>query len=137
MYVQDAMSKKVTTIHPEQRVSEAADIMQQKKVHGLPVINHQNELVGIVAIHDILEVNPDERSKRTIKSIMTKNPVVTYPGESLSDVMEKLTGNEIGRLPVVDRANKKQLVGIVTRQDIWRVYRVGLHAILEDQKSNQ
>ena len=85
----------------------------------------------------MLEVDPDDRGKRTVGAIMTKNPVVTYPGENLSDVMEKLTANEIGRLPVVDRFNEKQLVGIVTRQDIWRVYRVGLHAILEDQKNNQ
>ncbi len=137
IYVQDAMSKKVTTMFPEQFVSEAAEIMKKKKVHGLPVINHFGELMGIIAIRDILEVGSDLRSNKTVGEVMSKDLVVTYPDESLSQVMEKLTGNEIGRLPVVDRNNPKHLVGIVTRQDIWRIYRVGLHAILEDTKNNQ
>ncbi len=137
IYVQDAMSKNVTTVYPEQRISEAAEIMTKKAVHGLPVLNHQNELVGIIAIHDILETHPDQRNKKTVAQVMTKDLVVTYPGEDISTVLEKLTGNEIGRLPVVERGNKKHLIGIVTRQDIWRIYRTGLHAILEDQRNNE
>jgi CIC family chloride channel protein len=136
IYVQDAMNKTVTTLYPEQLVSEAAEVMKKKKIHGIPIINHQDELIGILAIRDILELAIDLRSKTTVGSIMTKDLIVTYPDESLSDVMEKITGEEVGRLPVVERLNQKRLLGIITRQDIWRVYRTGLHAILESEKNS-
>jgi CBS domain-containing protein len=63
---------------------------------------------------------------------MTKDPVVTVPTETLSSVLGKLTGNQIGRLPVVSVADKKKLVGIVTREDIWRVYRIEINSRLEE-----
>jgi CIC family chloride channel protein len=133
LYVKDAMSNYVLTIYPEQLVSEASDLMKKNSIHGLPVVNRQMELIGIITIQDILQLHPDDRPKKTVATIMTKDPVVTYPDENISYVLEKMTGNQIGRLPVVARSNKKQLIGIVSRQDIWLVYRTGLESRLEEK----
>jgi CIC family chloride channel protein len=133
LFVKDAMSNYVTTANPDMLVSEAAEIMKKHGIRGLPVTNLQGELVGIITVTDILQIHPDERTKRTIASVMTKDPFVTYPDENLSSVMEKLTGNQIGRLPVVNMKNKKQIIGIITREDIWRVYRIEINSRLEEK----
>ena len=56
-----------------------------------------------------------------LADIMTKNVIVTYPDESLHDVLHKMTTNGIGRMPVVSRQTG-QLLGIVTRTDVMKAY---------------
>jgi CIC family chloride channel protein len=132
LLVKDAMSNYVITADPEMLISEAAEVMKKNGIRGLPVTNPQGELIGIITVTDILQIHPDERNKKKVVSVMTKDPFVTYPDENLSAVTEKLTGNQIGRLPVVSKDNKKQLIGIVTREDIWRVYRIEINSRLEE-----
>ncbi len=132
LFVKDAMTNHVITAYPDMLISSASEMMEKNGIRGLPVTNLQGELIGIVTISDILETHPDERYKKTIKEIMTKDPIVTHPTENISSVLDKLTGNQIGRLPVVDPSNKKRLLGIITREDIWRVYRIEVNACLEE-----
>ncbi len=134
LFVKDAMTNHVLTARPDMLVSEAAEVMQKEGIRGLPVTNSQNELIGIITLTDILQIHPDLRNKKGVALAMTKNPVVTYPNENLSAVLETLTGNQIGRLPVVNSTNKKQLMGIVTRQDVWRVYRIEVHARIDEEE---
>jgi len=96
--------------------------MKKKKIRGLPVTNLQEELVGIITFADVLQINPEQRGQKPVSAVMTKEVVVAYPEESLTTVLEKFNGNQIGRMPVVNRTNKKQIVGIITREDVWRVY---------------
>lgn len=123
LVVSDAMkSKFVLTAKPDMLISMAADIMKKKKIRGLPVTNLQEELVGIITFADVLQINPEQRGQKPVSAVMTKEVVVAYPEESLTTVLEKFNGNQIGRMPVVNRTNKKQIVGIITREDVWRVY---------------
>ena len=133
LLVKDAMSNYVVTANPDMLVSEAAEIMKKQGIRGLPVTNRHNELVGILTVTDILEMHPDNRNKKSVSSVMTKDVIVTIPSENLANVLGKLTGNQIGRLPVVKTANKKQLIGIVTREDVWRVYRIEINSRLEEE----
>lgn len=123
LVVSDAMkSKFVLTAKPDMLISMAADTMKKKKIRGLPVTNLQEELVGIITFADVLQINPEQRGQKPVSAVMTKEVVVAYPEESLTTVLEKFNGNQIGRMPVVNRTNKKQIVGIITREDVWRVY---------------
>jgi len=56
-----------------------------------------------------------------LAEVMTKNPLVAYPDESLLDAMNKMTNGRVRRLPVVSRDSGK-LVGIVTMSDLIRAY---------------
>ena len=132
LFVKDAMTTHVITINPDKLVSEAAEVMEKNGIRGLPVTNLQGELIGIITPTDILQIHPDQRSKKTVVDIMTKDPIVTYSNEDLSSVLEKFTDNQIGRLPVVDPANKKRLIGIISREDIWRVYKIEINSRLEE-----
>ncbi len=131
LLVKDAMTNRVITVNPDLHVSEAAEVMKKNAIRGLPVTNLQGELIGIITASDILQTHPDQRTKKTVAEIMTKDVIVTYPAEALSSVLEKLTVNQIGRLPVVDPASKN-LIGLITRQDIWRVYKIESDSRLEE-----
>ncbi len=133
LFVKDAMSNFVVVAKPEMRVFEAAEIMKKHAIRGLPVTDHQEKLVGIITVSDVLQTHPDERAKRPVGEVMMKDVVVTYTTESLARVLEKMSGNQIGRLPVVDKANSKHIIGIVTREDVWRVYRIETHSLLEEE----
>jgi CIC family chloride channel protein len=133
LHVKDAMTERVITIYPDMPISDAAETMEKNAIRGLPVTTPEGNIVGIVTISDVLQTHPDQRNKKTVETIMSKEVVVTYPNESLSTVLEKLTGNQIGRLPVVNPANEKRLVGIITREDIWRIYRIEHDSRLEQE----
>ena len=129
------MSNYVLTIKPNKLVSEAAEVMKKNGIRGLPVTNDKEELIGIITVTDILQMHPDERVKKTVSAIMTKDPVVTYIDENLSTVLGKLSGNQIGRLPVVSPTSKRKVIGIISRQDVWRVYRIEINSRLEEEES--
>jgi CBS-domain-containing membrane protein len=68
-------------------------------------------------------VSASDRLKTTLlKDIMTKNVVTAFPDETLLDALGKLTTAGVGRLPVLDRQTR-QLVGILTRTDLFTTYR--------------
>jgi chloride channel protein, CIC family len=48
--------------------------------------------------------------------------VVSYPDQTLHEVLERLGANELGRIPVVDRQDSKRLIGLLRRRDIIRAY---------------
>jgi len=66
--VDDVMSKKVLTIHPEKKIEDAVDMMIKKKIKKLPVVS-ENKVVGIVTASDIMVVEPKMIS--TIASLLT------------------------------------------------------------------
>jgi chloride channel protein, CIC family len=133
LFVKDAMTTHVITVNPDTLVLEAAEVLKKNGIRGLPVTDNKGGLVCIITLIDILQIHPDQRSKKVVGTVMTKEVVVTYPNESLSSVLEKLTGNQIGRLLVVNPSDKKCVMGIITRQDIWRVYRIEINSRLDEE----
>ena len=88
----------------------------------------------MVTLTDILQLHPDHRASTKVSSIMSKELVSTTPNESLYTAFDKMTGNQVGRLPVIGEEGSLKLIGIVTREDIWRVYNVEIRSKLEDVK---
>ncbi len=119
MYVENIMTKKVNTISPDTTIEEALTIMFQKKHMGYPV-TEAGKLVGIVTFHDISKI-PEKKRNIPVSKIMTKKLIVAHPKEPVIDTLQKLTINNIGRLPVVEDG---KLVGIVSKTDIVRTLEV-------------
>ena len=115
VYIENIMTKKVNTITPDITIEDALNIMFQKKHMGYPV-TEAGKLVGIVTFHDISRI-PEEKRNIPVGEIMTKKLIVAHPKEPVIDALEKLTINNIGRLPVVEDG---ELVGIVSKTDIVR-----------------
>ena len=101
------------TMHPDQKIHEALEIMKKYRISGLP-ITKDGKLVGILTNRDLrFEKRLDER----ISTVMTKDHLITVPlGTTLEASKEILHKNRIEKLLVVDEDNN--LKGLITIKDI-------------------
>jgi len=119
--VKDFMSEPIT-IGPNDSVERAYLIMVEKLVGGLPVVD-KGVLVGIITRTDIMALHPEERTRKKVYEIMTRNPITATPDDSLADVFRLMLSHGFGRVPVVERRGSLKLVGIIARADIGRAVR--------------
>ncbi|MBQ9882723.1 MAG: IMP dehydrogenase [Synergistes sp.] len=100
--------------HPSDAVREAVALMEHYHISGVPVVDDQIRLVGIITNRDLRFVtNLDQ----PISNIMTKENLVTAPvGTTLDDAKQILMGTKVEKLPLVDGENK--LKGLITIKDI-------------------
>ncbi|WP_368031003.1 IMP dehydrogenase [Arcobacter sp. s6] len=102
------------TIKPEQTLQDAEDIMASYKISGVPVVDDNNILVGILTNRD-MRFTKDFTQKAVDK--MTVMPLVTAKeGTTLEEAAEVMHANKIEKLPIVDSKNK--LIGLITIKDI-------------------
>lgn len=102
------------TLNPNAKVLEAQELMRKFSIGGIPIINKDGRLAGILTNRD-LRFETDV--SRKVSELMTKKKLVTAPaGTTLVQAKEILQRNKIEKLPVVDGNNK--LVGLITYKDI-------------------
>lgn len=102
------------SITPDRKVSDALAMMAEFKIGGIPVVDRDNKLVGIVTNRDL---RFEKSMEKQISEVMTKeNLVTTRQTANLEDAAEILQQYKIEKLPVVDSNNK--LVGLITYKDI-------------------
>ena len=102
------------TIRRGSTVKDALDMMAEYHIGGIPVVDDENHLVGIVTNRDLrFERHLDKK----VDDVMSKdNLVTTHQQTDLSDAAQILQENKIEKLPVVDKDN--HLVGLITYKDI-------------------
>jgi IMP dehydrogenase len=106
------------TVHPDQPIAQALEIMQQYRISGLPV-TREGKLVGILTNRDL---RFEKRTDRTVREVMTSERLVTAkPGITLDAAKEILHRYRIEKLPVVDEQNT--LRGLITVKDIEKAIR--------------
>ncbi len=102
------------TLTVDKKVGDAINLMNKYHISGIPIINSDNELIGIITNRD-LRFNPNK--SESIANIMTKENIITAPeGTTLEEAEEILQNHRIEKLPVVDGNNK--LCGLITFKDI-------------------
>lgn len=101
-------------LHPENRVADAVDLMERYHISGVPVVDHDGRLVGIITNRDI---RFEERFERPISEVMTSENLVTAPvGTTLDEAKRILARHKIEKLPLVDASF--HLKGLITIKDI-------------------
>ena len=120
IFVSDAMNRDALTLAPDDTTANAYQIMLDKGFRGIPIVESE-KAVGMVTMSDVLRVPREQMASTPLKSIMTQNPLVVHPDESLLDAMNIMTDHGIGRLPVVSKETGR-LAGILTRTDVIRAY---------------
>jgi IMP dehydrogenase len=94
------------TCRPEQTISDALGVMARYKISGVPVVNEEGKLVGILTNRDL---RFETRTDRPISSRMTKRNLITTPvGTTLEQAKSLLHEHRIEKLLVVDRAGEPE-----------------------------
>jgi CBS domain-containing protein len=129
--VRDVMTW-VPTVNPASPVSELQAIMTDAGHHGVPVVDDEERLVGIVTLTDLDAVaETDPAEDIPVAQIMTKRPVTASPTMPVSAALARMASLGLGRLPVVDSSGA--LVGMFRRESVVR----GYHRALSKSASNE
>lgn len=111
---ESGMIRNPITLTPGQTIGDALEMMKKYRVSGIPVINQNNKLVGILTNRD-LRFEPNRRLK--VSDLMTKENLITAPlGTTLEKAEILLQKHKIEKLPVVDKSGT--LKGLITFKDI-------------------
>jgi CBS domain-containing protein len=135
------MTVRVVTIHPESPIAEAAQLMLDNNVSGLPVTDDSGNVVGIVTEHDLLRQHAKESRSHpphwlqfmvkhqemanestrfheaNVAEVMTRNPLGVTEDTPIGEACQLIETHGFKRLPVV---RDGRLVGIVARADLVR-----------------
>lgn len=122
-WINDVMISDVVTVEKGTPVTKAIEKLVKSNVTGLPVVNDDDEVIGIISEKDVLSLAISTQEKTycsgkkglNVEDFMTKDVVTIDATESLNALCACLLKNEFRRLPVL--LNGK-LVGIVTRRDV-------------------
>lgn len=139
----DIMTKEVVLVHPDTPLREVADLMSRKGVSGVPVVDNQGKLVGMISEKDFLKVLIGENSGQwnmmglvarglqgknetaanllqgTAEEIMHSPVITVHPDTLLRDITELFSIHRINRVPVIDPTGR--VVGMISRGDIIKV----------------
>jgi CBS domain-containing protein len=149
MKVGDFMSTPAVTVHPDSPIMNAAQLMLKHHFSGLPVVDDNGRVVGIVTEHDLLRRTDRPGSQQPywlqlmieraavakesvrfedakVKEVMTSDPLVVMEDTPIEDVCHMMHQRGIKRLPVV---RDGRLVGIVSRVDLVRALATVIHQL--------
>lgn len=113
---ENGMITNPTTLHENAVVEDALKMMREFSIGGIPIVDKENKLIGIVTNRD-LRFEKDIR--KPLRDIMTKNVISTNQGTTFVEAAEILQQHRIEKLPVVD--SEGHLVGLITYRDIIKV----------------
>jgi CBS domain-containing protein len=140
----DIMTKEIISVYPETEVAQAARLLLEHRINGLPVLDQEEHLIGIICQSDLIaqqkkiplpsffilldsviqlpsikniEKELQKIAAIAVKDAMTPNPVTVDPDTALEDIATLMVKNNIHTLPVLDQG---RLVGIIGKEDILR-----------------
>jgi len=114
----DFMTKNVISVKKDTPIYEALEHLRKNDITGMPVIDDDTTLVGIITEKDVLRLfyADDDDQNKTVEFFMTQPAVSFGMSESLESVCDFLLVKHFRRVPVV--SSKGKLVGIISRPDI-------------------
>jgi CBS domain-containing protein len=117
------MSTELITIAPGASLADARELMQENRIHHLPVVENKDELVGLLSLTDVLRASDsslradEERIRATeipVRDVMVTDVATVSHAASLRQAALFLEKYKIGCLPVI---SGEKLVGIITDSD--------------------
>ncbi|MEJ2656088.1 MAG: CBS and ACT domain-containing protein [Desulfobacterales bacterium] len=130
MYVGRVMQKHLVTVPPDTNLRKAKEIIQEKRINHLLVVNKDGKLVGIVSDRDVRQswASPATAlsihelnyllNQLTVEMIMVKKIITISPGTTIERAAYIMQENRINALPVIE---SEKLVGIITSTDVMGV----------------
>ena len=131
MKISKIMTKNPIFTHPGLSLPDARAVIDKEKIDHLPIVNKDNDLVGLITRSDLLKAGPSPAtsldmyeisyllSKLTVEKAMIKDVVTVQEDETVEEAARIMTDNGIGSLLVMKGT---VLVGIVTKTDIFKFF---------------
>jgi tRNA nucleotidyltransferase (CCA-adding enzyme) len=113
----EMMSGPVKTITEDTPISEASRRMERTGHTAFPVVDESGMLTGIISRKDLDKAGHHGLGHAPVKGFMSRNLIAVDGGASLQEIQALMSGNAIGRVPVVEHG---RVIGIVTRKDVIR-----------------
>ena len=113
MQARDIMTHEVITIKPDAAVREAARQLADYHISGMPVVDEQGHMVGIITEADLIS-----KDGKTVADLMSDRVVRVHEDTLVDEIAQILTSNRYKRVPVL---REERLVGVVSRADIVRM----------------
>ncbi len=110
MSVKEIMTKEVITVPPTMPVKEVANLLSERNVSGVPVVNDEGQVLGVVSELDIVS-----RQGVTAADIMSSQVISVTEETDVDEIVHLFLNQRIRRVPVLSSG---QLVGIVSRSDL-------------------
>jgi CBS domain-containing protein len=120
--IREIMTEHLTTLNPGASIAEVVDTIVSKKIGGLPIIDENEILVGIVTERDVMRGLAKEKSSFTVEDVMSTSLRVTSPDTPIGTVTKEMVTHQFRRLPVV---SDDILFGIITATDIMKFLGMG------------
>lgn len=122
---EDIMSTDVVVLSPEMSLVEAGERLTRSRIHGAPVVDATEQIVGMVSVTDFVG-----RAGKIVADIMTPEPVCASEDTPIERIAGLMLQQMVRRVPIVKRG---RVVGIVSASDIVRVF-LDLHEKAPDRK---
>ena len=116
------IEKDLLTIEPEATLNDLVKLVRRSKRNIFPVVNEDNQLLGVITLDDIREImfDEEERKATTVKSLMHSPPAQVSSDEDMESVMSKFEMTGAWNLPVIDNNN---YIGFLSKSRIFNTYR--------------
>lgn len=148
IFAKDIMSKEVITVHPETALLDVAKVLAEHNFDGVPVVDNENKLVGIVTEYDLINKTSavhlptlqvvlrnlpqfkkeeahfqEEILQLKVGDIMNKEPLTLTPDMPYDDVIKLFREHHrVNPIPVIDKDRK--ILGVISRFDVLRPFHV-------------
>ena len=126
----DVMTVDPITIGPDARLREVEELFENHDFNGVPVVDEQCRLLGVVTKFDLLKAfsfdahalvpHYDEIMEQPAATVMSRDPISVAPQLPLSRLLQKMVELRTKSLPVVENG---QLIGIIAREDVLKALR--------------
>ena len=118
IYVALLMSSDLVTAKPETLVEDAARLLLEDDIGSLPVVDADNDLVGILTTTDFVTIvaHSEPKAETTVERYMTTDVVTATAQEDIRDAADRMLVNDCHHLPVVD--DEEGLIGMISTADL-------------------
>lgn len=135
VFCRDIMTRNVTSVSPQTALSAVWNVLRQRNIRGVPVVDEDRRVVGMVAISDFLKntdwdwnrrsrlrclLTSPRKAPATAADIMTSPVITLHEDTHAAELFATFASHGINHVPVTDNAGR--LVGIITRLDLLNLF---------------
>jgi acetoin utilization protein AcuB len=125
MIVEEIMKTKVSALYQHNTISEAIQLMDSKKIRHIPIINEEQNVIGLITDRDIRDATPSifyaeehrDVLDKPLHTIMKTDVITGHPLDFVEEISAVFYDHHIGCLPIV---SDNKLAGIITETDLLR-----------------